>query len=223
MEVIGYVGRAFASGQTDQLMPYILQSLFLLLPPVLFAASVYMVLSRIICAAHGEQYSLVRLTIITKLFVWSDVVSFLVQSTGAGMMATGNSMASMGQKIVIGGLFIQIIMFSFFGIIADCLPRSVQSLQCMCGSGSWVPMETKPMDALCGQHTDNDQKHFSSVRIRPGREWVSNSPRMDSLCVRFHAHASGYGRLRTMVSRRPPELYIRPDTCWLHGAATILS
>jgi len=34
------------------------------------------------------------------------------------MMATGNSMSSMGQKIVIGGLFIQIIMFTFFGTVA---------------------------------------------------------------------------------------------------------
>ncbi|KAH8888946.1 RTA1 like protein, partial [Thozetella sp. PMI_491] len=118
MEAIGFIGRAVASKETDQLLPYIIQSVLLLLPPILFAASIYMVLGRIIRAARAEQYSLIRFNLITKTFVWSDVVSFLVQSTGSGMMATGTSMASMGQKIVICGLFIQIIMFGFFGAVA---------------------------------------------------------------------------------------------------------
>ncbi|KAI5926027.1 RTA1 like protein-domain-containing protein [Camillea tinctor] len=118
MEVVGFVGRAIASEETDQLLPCIIQSIFLLLPPILFAASIYMVLARIIRAARGEQYSLISFSIITKTFVWSDAVSFLIQSTGAGMMATGTEMASAGRKTVIFGLFVQIIMFSLFGAVA---------------------------------------------------------------------------------------------------------
>jgi len=66
MEVIGYIGRAEVHENTDQLMPYILQSMFLLLLPVFFAASIYMVLGRIIRVARGEKYSLIPFTIITK-------------------------------------------------------------------------------------------------------------------------------------------------------------
>ncbi|KAI1845746.1 hypothetical protein JX265_000075 [Neoarthrinium moseri] len=118
MEVIGYIARAKAENETDKLMPYIVQSTFTLLPPVLFAASIYMVLGRIIRAARGEQYSLIRVARLTKTFVWGDVVSFFIQGSGAGLMAQGASLSSTGQWIVIGGLLVQIIMFGLFGMIA---------------------------------------------------------------------------------------------------------
>lgn len=118
VEVIGYFARAKAHNETDRLFPYIIQNVFLLLPPVLFAATVYMTLSRIIKAARGEAYTLLPARLITKTFVWSDVISFLVQGGGAGMMATGTSLANTGQWIVVGGLLIQILMFGFFIVIS---------------------------------------------------------------------------------------------------------
>ncbi|KAH8660380.1 RTA1 like protein-domain-containing protein [Xylariales sp. PMI_506] len=118
MESAGYTARALASNATDQLLPYILQSVLTLLPPVLFAATIYMVLGRVIRAAHGEEYSFIRLTRLTKTFVWGDVVSFLVQGNGASLMAIGSNLASMGQWIVIGGLALQVAMFSFFIALA---------------------------------------------------------------------------------------------------------
>ncbi|KAH8662390.1 RTA1 like protein-domain-containing protein [Xylariales sp. PMI_506] len=118
MEIIGYIARAMANGETDELGPYIMQSTLLLLPPVLFAASIYMVLARIIRAASGETYSLLPVRIITKTFVWSDVASFMVQGSGAGLMATGSSSSQTGQWIVVGGLLIQIFMFGFFIVVA---------------------------------------------------------------------------------------------------------
>jgi hypothetical protein len=59
-----------------------MQSLLLLLAPALFAASIYMVLGRIIRLTDGEAYSLIRVSRLTKIFVAGDVLSFLVQSTG---------------------------------------------------------------------------------------------------------------------------------------------
>ncbi|ETS79831.1 hypothetical protein PFICI_07360 [Pestalotiopsis fici W106-1] len=106
-----------AYNATDKLLPYIIQSIFTLLPPVLFAATIYMILGRIIRAAHGEDCSLVRVSRLTKIFVWGDVISFLVQGNGASFMAI-DKLASMGQWIVIGGLALQIIMFGYFGITA---------------------------------------------------------------------------------------------------------
>lgn len=117
VEVIGYVGRTVAYNATDELLPYIIQSIFTLLPPVLFAATIYMILGRVIRAAHGEDCSLVRVSRLTKTFVWGDVISFIVQSNGASLMAISN-LASMGQWIVIGGLAMQILMFGFFGVTA---------------------------------------------------------------------------------------------------------
>ncbi|KAI1379823.1 RTA1 like protein-domain-containing protein [Hypoxylon crocopeplum] len=72
-----------------------------------------MVLGRIIRAVHGDAYSLIRPNILTKIFVLGDVVSFCVQGGGAGLMATGGN-ADTGEKIIVGGLLIQIIMFGLF-------------------------------------------------------------------------------------------------------------
>ncbi|KAF5258197.1 hypothetical protein BFJ70_g12495 [Fusarium oxysporum] len=119
VEVIGFIGRAMANKATDKLGPYIIQSVFLLIPPSLFAASIYMTLGRIIrgLGPKGESCSIVRVKWLTTLFVVGDVFSFLVQSSGAGMMAAGDD-PTMGENIVIGGLVIQVLFFGLFVVAA---------------------------------------------------------------------------------------------------------
>lgn len=125
VEVIGYAGRAAASNATDELGPYIIQSVLLLVPPSLFAASIYMTLGRIIrgLGPVAEQYSLIRVSWLTKFFVCGDVFAFLVQAGGAGMMSAGEDMGTTGNNIVIAGLVIQILFFGFFVIAAIVFHR----------------------------------------------------------------------------------------------------
>lgn len=80
---------------------------------VLFAASVYMVFGRLIRSIEAEKYSIVRINWPTRTFVASDVLSFLVQGSGAGLMATGSSPTT-GGNVIIGGLMIQVVMFGLF-------------------------------------------------------------------------------------------------------------
>jgi hypothetical protein len=84
MEMVGYIGRILSSQQSPNwtLGPFIIQSVFLLVAPALFAASIYMVLGRIIVAIDGEKFSLIKKRWLTKIFVTSDVLSFLVLSSG---------------------------------------------------------------------------------------------------------------------------------------------
>ncbi|OTB05044.1 hypothetical protein M426DRAFT_147343 [Hypoxylon sp. CI-4A] len=117
VEVVGYCARAAAHDRTGELIPYIIQNILLLLPPVLFAASIYMVLGRIIRAIHGEEYSIIRVGILTKVFVAGDVASFFIQGGGAGIMAQGGNAAT-GENIIVGGLILQIIIFGLFVITA---------------------------------------------------------------------------------------------------------
>ncbi|KAF7545224.1 hypothetical protein G7Z17_g9341 [Cylindrodendrum hubeiense] len=100
-------------------MPYVLQSLFLLLGPTLLAASIYMMLGRLIRLLDGGEYSLIRVTWLTKVFVLGDVISFFAQSGGGGMLASAKSESSlkMGENIIVGGLGIQIVFFGFFMIV----------------------------------------------------------------------------------------------------------
>lgn len=85
VETVGYAGRAISAHQSPDwtLIPYVMQSLLLLLGPTLYAASVYMVLGRIIRLTKGESHSIIKPQRLTKLFVLGDVVSFLAQSGGA--------------------------------------------------------------------------------------------------------------------------------------------
>lgn len=84
VQVIGYVARA-KSGQESPnwtLGPYIIQAIFLLVAPALYAASIYMELGRIIIMVEGESRSLVPLKWLTKIFVIGDVLSFFLQGGG---------------------------------------------------------------------------------------------------------------------------------------------
>lgn len=54
----------------------------ILVAPALFAASIYMILGRIIASVDGESLSLIKKRWLTKVFVTSDVVTFIVQLGG---------------------------------------------------------------------------------------------------------------------------------------------
>lgn len=119
VECIGYAGRAWSHSDPQNLSPFIMQSILILVAPALFAASIYMVLGRIIRLLHAENISIIKPTWLTKIFVAGDIFSFLVQSGGAGLMAQKTLSAyNMGSNIVIGGLVIQIVIFGFFIVVA---------------------------------------------------------------------------------------------------------
>ncbi|KAF5000631.1 hypothetical protein FDECE_11168 [Fusarium decemcellulare] len=117
-EAVGYAGRAISAKQTPDwdLMPYILQSILLLLGPTMMAASIYMSLGRLIAFLDAGFYSLIPVSIFAKTFLIGDILSFLAQSAGGGMLAQAETKGDqkMGQTMIIIGLVIQIYFFSFF-------------------------------------------------------------------------------------------------------------
>ena len=84
VEAIGYVARVINANQTPDwtLPPYIVQALLLLLGPVFYAASIYMILGRMIRLLDAEKHSLIKTTRMTKIFVLGDVISLLAQAIG---------------------------------------------------------------------------------------------------------------------------------------------
>ncbi|KAF7906689.1 hypothetical protein EAF00_000968 [Botryotinia globosa] len=124
-EFIGYIGRVMAVNSTGTLIPYIIQSFFTLVAPAFLAASIYMTLGRIMRYVHGEHHSLIRINWLTKIFVIADVLSFFVQGGSSGLMFN-TSTASLGEKVVLVGLFIQIIAFAFFMFTALVFERRMR-------------------------------------------------------------------------------------------------
>lgn len=104
-----------------------MQSLLLLVAPALFAASIYIILGRIILLTDGEAHSLIRQKWLTKIFVAGDVLSFLMQSGGGGIQASGTESAmKTGEKLIIVGLFLQLAFFGFFVIVAGLFHARLQ-------------------------------------------------------------------------------------------------
>jgi hypothetical protein len=83
-ETVGYAARAVNAHQAPNYatMLYAVQSVFILLAPSLFAASIYMVLGRLIRRVDGESRSLIKSSKLTKIFVVGDILAFLIQSGG---------------------------------------------------------------------------------------------------------------------------------------------
>ncbi|CAG7970769.1 unnamed protein product [Penicillium nalgiovense] len=117
MMTAGYIFRILSSKRPNEMMLYIMQSLFIILPPSLYAATVYMIYGRIVLFVQSPQASLIRPQQITKIFVVGDLFAFLLQASGGGMMAI-EDLANLGQKIALVGLFIQILFFGLFLIVS---------------------------------------------------------------------------------------------------------
>ncbi|TKA64076.1 hypothetical protein B0A55_10283 [Friedmanniomyces simplex] len=97
------------------------------------AASIYMELGRIILLTDGEAHSPISRRWFTKMFVIGDVFCLLAQSGGGGLSAAGKTI---GTKIVIVGLVLQIAVFLCFVAVATLFnmrirrvptPRSVDA------------------------------------------------------------------------------------------------
>lgn len=74
-----------------------------------------MILGRLIRTLRGDHLSLLPARWITRIFVIGDVISFSLQAGGGGIQAGGTlQLYETGEKIIIAGLFCQILIFGFF-------------------------------------------------------------------------------------------------------------
>ncbi|KAH8692878.1 RTA1 like protein-domain-containing protein [Talaromyces proteolyticus] len=112
-EIIGYVSRAASTYNTGNLATYLIQDIFLVIPPLGFAATLYATYSRIVRAIHGEAFSPVPIRWATWIFVVGDLTCFSVQGNAAGLLGNPD-LALTGDYIIIAGLILQIIVFVFF-------------------------------------------------------------------------------------------------------------
>ncbi|KAL8697553.1 MAG: hypothetical protein Q9224_002255 [Gallowayella concinna] len=118
-ELVGYVGRAAGHTHPGSLILYIIQSIFVLVAPALFAATIYMTLGRLIRVTHAEAHSVIRVTWLTKLFVCGDVFTFFIQGGGGGILGTSDpDKVKLGQNVILGGLFLQILLFGLFVLVS---------------------------------------------------------------------------------------------------------
>ncbi|KOC09222.1 RTA1 like protein [Aspergillus flavus AF70] len=114
-QIIGYICRTLAHNDTNSIPIYSVQTIMILLAPPLYAASIYMTLGRLIRYLDAEALSIVPIRWLTLIFVIGDVVAFVMQAAGGGIMASGTlSAMNTGETVTIIGLAVQLAFFSVF-------------------------------------------------------------------------------------------------------------
>jgi hypothetical protein len=105
-----------------------------LLAPLWINAFVYMTISRMVHFYIPDQKAAgIRSTLISRVFVWSDIVTFIVQAVGGMMTAPGSDATTIqnGLNIYIAGIGLQqaciavfFVVMIFFGRRASAVDRS---------------------------------------------------------------------------------------------------
>lgn len=118
-ETFGYYGRARAHNDQTGIGPWAQQQMLILCAPPFVAATIYMVLGRIIRVLDAEHLSSVRTKRLTVIFVLNDVICFLTQLIGSGVQVTGSAnVMAIGKKAVLAGLIFSLVVFCLFVWIA---------------------------------------------------------------------------------------------------------
>ncbi|KAF5962642.1 Rtm1p-like protein [Fusarium bulbicola] len=103
-----------------ELTPFVLTLTHTVLAPVLIAAGNYLLISRLILAVlPTSHHRILRIPgrRLTPIFVFCDVIAFLIQGSGSGIASSDNwqgEMENIGVKVLIVGLAFQLAAFSLF-------------------------------------------------------------------------------------------------------------
>ena len=115
--------------------------MLILIAPILFAASIYMVLGRLILRTDSEALSIIRPRWVTGVFVTGDVLCFFIQSGGAGMLVQADDQSGVkrGENIILGGLMLQILCFGFFVVVAGIWHKRMNEVETPAARTAGVP------------------------------------------------------------------------------------
>ncbi|CAG7999411.1 unnamed protein product [Penicillium salamii] len=119
-EAVGLLARAYSSKHLEKETPFEIQTLLIFLAPILFAASVYMFLGRVIRKSGHPELSFIRIKWVTPIFVVGDIFCFFVQAIGVVILlrAESESKLNLAKGIILAGLALQLFFFAVFFLVA---------------------------------------------------------------------------------------------------------
>ncbi|KAF5713375.1 phospholipid-translocating ATPase [Fusarium mundagurra] len=121
-ETIGFAFKTLGSRNQQNTTYVILGQLFFLLAPLWVNAFVYMAVARMVYFRMPDRKLLgIKAIRMTLLFVWLDIILFLVQGAGGSMLSNNEDMnvIRIGQKVYMAGVGLQLaVILIFIGITA---------------------------------------------------------------------------------------------------------
>ncbi|KAF4496485.1 phospholipid-translocating ATPase [Fusarium agapanthi] len=119
-ETIGFAFKTLGSRNQQNTTYVILGQLFFLLAPLWVNAFVYMAVARMVYFRVPDRKLLgIKAIRMTLLFVWLDIILFLVQGAGGSMLSNNDDMnvIRIGQKVYMAGVGLQLaVILIFIGI-----------------------------------------------------------------------------------------------------------
>jgi len=85
---------------------------------------------------------------VTRIFLTFDVISFIIQSTGAALLAGATSTltdVALGQHMIIGGLLPQLSSFGFFTVVAVRFHIKMARWERLQGPMTWRAEDWRPL------------------------------------------------------------------------------
>lgn len=143
-ETLGFAVHSLGAKDQQQIGYATAWSILFLLAPLWINAFAYMTFARMVNFWHPEGKVVgIRARIISKCFVWADIVSFIVQAIG-GIMASPGASASIiktGLNIYMAGMGLQQFFITTFLCLMIAFQRAVRGgYPIQDGKRSWKPL-----------------------------------------------------------------------------------
>ncbi|KAJ7254408.1 RTA1 like protein-domain-containing protein [Mycena haematopus] len=152
---VGFILRALYIQKPYSVGAFVAMDLFILLSPCLFLATDYTILSHL-AATFDKKVTqscfLIRHSLIVRIFVWSDVTTFILQGTGGSLTTTNDShLVNLGSTLTMIGLILQAISFLIFTIILLVFGLRVSKRF----PEVWNPQDPRPFKAVSRKPIDD--------------------------------------------------------------------
>jgi hypothetical protein len=118
-EVIGYVGRILMNDNPYDTNAFRIQITCLIISPAFVAAGIYLTLKHIVLK-FGTEWSRLRPSMYTWIFICCDIFSLVLQGAGGGLAASGepgSTMLDVGTDLMIAGVVFQVVVLVVFGTV----------------------------------------------------------------------------------------------------------
>ncbi|KAG8664767.1 uncharacterized protein FPOAC1_013547 [Fusarium poae] len=120
-EAVAFFSRAISAKEAPSYTfgVCVVQNLLILLGPTCYSAAIYMLLGRYIKYLDGDSYSLIKPFWLTKIFLFGDITSIVLQVLDGGKidMVDKDHKLSVTEDAVVAGLIVQLVFFTMFVVI----------------------------------------------------------------------------------------------------------
>ncbi|ETN47152.1 uncharacterized protein HMPREF1541_01343 [Cyphellophora europaea CBS 101466] len=131
----GYSIRVVSVDQPDDVSLYATSSSYVVISPIFVCATLYWQLKYLILlllpkGPHQRLFGINPLWV-GRIFITSDILSFLTQGSGSGIASSGNwegNQKDIGEGVLIGGLTLQLLTFTVYLIFMFKLVHRVHAL-----------------------------------------------------------------------------------------------